>query len=120
MIIMTIKMIIEVIRKNKSNQIKPKEKNKTQQQKPKKKNHTLKKERKYKTKSIVYTITSKSNKNNGNKTKEQKNQYSETKMERRYAKGRVNSQNLILIFQKYHRCANSFTELRIQMQLSHG
>ena len=37
MIIMTIKMIIEVIRKNKSNQIKPKEKNKTQQQKPKKK-----------------------------------------------------------------------------------
>ena len=88
MTIMTLKILIEIIKKNKSNQ------NKTQQQKSNK--NTPQKEKKNKTnqwftqqQEKLTTTTAKQ------KRKKQTNKYSETKMAQRDAKGRVNWQNLI-------------------------
>ena len=92
MIIMTLKIITEIV-----NQIKTKEKKK-RNNKSQTKTHTQKEEKK-KTEAVVY--------NNKNKTiKNKKNKYSVTKMEQRDAKGSADSQNLISIFEKHHRCPN--------------
>ena len=97
MIIMTLKIITEIVNQIKSNQIKTKEKKK-RNNKSQTKTHTQKGEKK-KTEAVVY--------NNKNKTiKNKKNKYSVTKMEQRDAKGSADSQNLISIFEKHHRCPN--------------
>ena len=99
MIIMTLKIITEIVNQIKSNQNKTKEKKETQQQKSNKNTHP--EGRKKKTEAVVY--------NNKNKTKKQnkkKNKYIVTKMEQRDAKGSADSQNLISTFEKHHRCPN--------------
>lgn len=96
MIIMTLKIITEIVNQIKSNQ--NKRKKETQQQKSNKNTHPKGREKK-KTEAVVY--------NNKNKTiKNKKNKYSVTKMEQRDAKGSADSQNLISIFEKHHRCPN--------------
>lgn len=95
MTIMTLKIITEIVNQIKSNQ--NKRKKETQQQKSNKNTHP--KGREKKTEAVVY--------NNKNKTiKNKKNKYSVTKMEQRDAKGSADSQNLISIFEKHHRCPN--------------
>ena len=100
MIIMTLKIqyikITEIVNQIKSNQ--NKRKKETQQQKSNKNTH--RKEEKKKTEAEEY--------DNKNKTKKKtkKNKYSVTKMEQRDAKGSADSQNLISIFEKHHRCPN--------------
>ena len=99
MIIMTLKIITEIVNQIKSNQIKTKEKKKRNATTKVKQKHTPKRKRKKKTEAVVY--------NNKNKTiKNKKNKYSVTKMEQRDAKGSADSQNLISIFEKHHRCPN--------------
>ena len=93
---MTLKIITEIVNQIKSNQ--NKRKKETQQQKSNKNTHPKGREKK-KTEAVVY--------NNKNKTiKNKKNKYSVTKMEQRDAKGSADSQNLISIFEKHHRCPN--------------
>ena len=98
MIIMTLKIITEIVNQIKSNQIKSKQKKKRNATTKVKQKHTQKGEKK-KTEAVVY--------NNKNKTiKNKKNKYSVTKMEQRDAKGSADSQNLTSIFEKHHRCPN--------------
>ena len=95
MTIMTLKIITEIVNQIKSNQIKSKQKKKRNATTKVKQKHTPKRKRKKK----------KQQEQNKNK-KKQKNKYSETKMEQRDAKGSADSQNLISIFEKHHRCPN--------------
>ena len=100
MIIMTLKIITEIVNQIKSNQIKSnqnKRKKETQQQKSNKNTHPKGREKKNGSSSIQQQ-----EQNN----KKQKNKYSVTKMEQRDAKGSADSQNLISIFEKHHRCPN--------------
>ena len=91
MIIMTLKIITEIVNQIKSNQNKRKKKRNNKSQT---KTHTQKEEKKKTT-----TRTKQ-------KKKTKQNKYSETKMEQRDAKGSADSQNLISIFEKHHRCPN--------------
>ena len=96
MIIMTLKIITEIVNQIKSNQ--NKRKKETQQQKSNKNTHP--KEEKKKRKQQYTTTRTKQKKN------KKKKKYSVTKMEQRDAKGSADSQNLISIFEKHHRCPN--------------
>ena len=93
MIIMTLKIITEIV-----NQIKTKEKKK-RNNKSQTKTHTKRKRKKNGSRRIQQQEQNK-------KTKTKKNKYSVTKMEQRDAKGSADSQNLISIFEKHHRCPN--------------
>ena len=96
MIIMTLKIITEIVNQIKSNQ--NKRKKETQQQKSNKNTHPKGREKKNGSSSIQQQEQ--------NKKKTKKNKYSVTKMEQRDAKGSADSQNLISIFEKHHRCPN--------------
>ena len=96
MIIMTLKIITEIVNQIKSNQ--NKRKKETQQQKSNKNTHPKGREKKNGSSSIQQQEQNKKNK--------KKNKYSVTKMEQRDAKGSADSQNLISIFEKHHRCPN--------------
>ena len=97
MIIMTLKIITEIVNQIKSNQ--NKRKKETQQQKSNKNTHPKGREKKNGSSSIQQQEQNKKN-------KKKKNKYSVTKMEQRDAKGSADSQNLISIFEKHHRCPN--------------
>ena len=98
MIIMTLKIITEIVNQFKSNQIKSKQKKKRNATTKVKQKHTPKRKRKKNGSSSIQQ----QEQNN----KKQKNKYSVTKMEQRDAKGSADSQNLISIFEKHHRCPN--------------
>ena len=97
MIIMTLKIITEIVNQIKSKQ--NKRKKETQQQKSNKNTHPKGREKKNGSSSIQQQEQNKKN-------KKKKNKYSVTKMEQRDAKGSADPQNLISIFEKHHRCPN--------------